>query len=185
MATEVQIMPKEMYRLKKRSNDPQEVFVDLIPLLNRLVNNEYPSYIRVEKRQRTYGVQNYGEILNCMNPSDGDLWDIFLPGYHKPLDKTATYEIEKVFGVLLTPNGNHKIAVSIKELPVDPMVVEADISAFCNEYAKSHRFVCKWIHIQKFDTEEVRNKCAFLQGLFHAYRNNGTWGKKRTKIFSS
>lgn len=169
----------------KKGNAQQEVFLDLIPLLSRLVDREFPHYVRVEQRQKTYGVANYGEILNLMNPSDGDLWDVFLPGYSQPLDKAMNYQIEKVFGVLLTPNGNHKIAVSIKDVPVDAQKVERDISVFCAEYAKSHRFICKWIHIKKFDSDEVQSKCAFLQNLFHAYRNNGTWGKKRTKIFST
>lgn len=175
---------KHLYQ-PKRGKEQQEVFLDLIPLLSRLVDKELSHFVRVEKRHKTYGVLNYGEILHLMNPSDGDLWDVFLPGYTQALEKNIKYQIEKVHGVLLTPNGNHKIAVSIKEIPVDPQKLEQDISVFCSEYAKSHRFICKWIHIRKFDSDEVRSKCAFLQNLFHAYRNNGTWGKKRTKIFSS
>lgn len=174
----------DIYR-PKQSKEQQEVFLDLIPLLNRLVDKDIKHYVQIEKRHKTYGVANYGEILYLMNPSDGDLWDVFLPGYSQNLEKNVKYQVEKVFGVLLTPNGNHKIAVSVKEIPVDDEKVEHDISVFCNEYAKSHRFICKWIHIKKFDSDEVRSKCAFLQSLFHAYRNNGTWGKKRTKIFSN
>lgn len=168
-------MTTSPYRAKRRQSAIEEVFVDLIPLLNRLVDG--PAAIRVEKRQKTYGVRNYGEIIGVLNPSDGDLWDVFLPGYEGPLDRSSLYTVDRVHGVLLTPNGNHKIAVSVKESPADCARLDSDIETFCEEYARSHRFTCKWVGITQFNS-------SFLSTLFHAYRNNGTWGRRRTKIFA-
>ena len=69
---------------------------------------------KFEKRPSKYmfGVNNYGEITNTINPSDGDPWDIVVPGY-PPLDINVPYKIRKLEGVIIMPNGNHKLIVDV------------------------------------------------------------------------
>ena len=160
----------------RRSQIVSEVFMDLIPLLNRITNKDEKTMIRIDKgRKNTYGVQNYGEIMYLMNPSDGDLWDVFVPGVDEPLDTNTIYEVSDVHGVMLVPNGNHKIAVSLKGVPSSH--IDEDIHVFCKEYSESHKFVYKWIDM-------VHQNYSHLKGIFSAYNKNGSWGTRRDKIFA-
>jgi inorganic pyrophosphatase len=69
---------------------------------------------KLERRPLKYmfGVNNYGEIPNTINPSDGDPWDIIIPGY-PALDTRNSYLITKLEGAILMPNGNHKLIVNV------------------------------------------------------------------------
>jgi len=71
-------------------------------------------YCKLEERPTRYmfGTNNYGEIINTINPSDGDPWDIIVPGYEK-LEINKEYKIKKLEGVIEMPNGNHKLIVDI------------------------------------------------------------------------
>ena len=59
-----------------------------------------------------FGTNNYGEILDTINPSDKDPWDVIIPGY-KSFDINKTYSIKKLEGVIFMPNGNHKLVIDI------------------------------------------------------------------------
>jgi len=85
-------------------------------VLKKLFGNKKP-YIVFENRPKKYkfGVQNYGEIPSLYNKSDGDPWDIFAPGYNLKLKTNTPYEIEKVIGIFLLENGNHKIAIRLRD----------------------------------------------------------------------
>lgn len=170
----------------RRNPDYQTMscYIDLIPLIQRLTRSCELNQVKLEKRRKTYGVHNYGEITNLLNPSDGDCWDVFVPGMNTVLDVEDVYAIEKVYGVVLTPNGNHKIAVGLKGQAVAKEDAQRDIDAFTTEYATAHKFVCKWLEIDSLQTEEVREKCKTLQRMFSAFRNNGRWEHRRKKIFS-
>lgn len=79
---------------------------------NKIKNSEM--YCRLEKRPEKYmfGTNNYGEIIDTINPSDGDPWDIIVPGYNS-LDTDTLYTIKQLEGVIVMPNGNHKLIVNI------------------------------------------------------------------------
>lgn len=69
---------------------------------------------KLEKRPEKYmfGSKNYGEIVGTVNPADGDAWDIIVPGY-EALDVEELYTIKKIEGVIVMPNGNHKLIANI------------------------------------------------------------------------
>jgi len=61
-----------------------------------------------------FGTKNYGEIPGFINPSDRDAWDIIVPGYRQ-LPTNVTYIFDKLIGVFMLPNGNHKLIIDIKD----------------------------------------------------------------------
>ena len=71
--------------------------------------------IKLEKRPAKYmfGTNNYGEILDTLNPNDGDPWDVIVPGYPS-LQTDTVYHISTFEGVIIMPNGNHKLIVNIQ-----------------------------------------------------------------------
>lgn len=171
-------------RKTKYTNQSGDFFIDLIPLIKRLNNPNIECKVRMEARRNSYGVLNYGEMLTLLNPSDGDHWDVFLPGYDVPLSKDESYVVDEVHGIMLTPNGNHKIAISVRGFPRVKDKTQEEIDSFVQKYTASHRFQCKWVAVERFNNMEVQKKCQQLQNMFSSYSNNGTWGTRRRKIFA-
>ena len=176
---------KGKYVPKRQNSIDEDFYIDLIPLLQRLNNPEIVCKVRLEERHNSYGVVNYGEMLQLLNPSDGDNWDIFCPGYSSVLPRFTPFDIDEVHGVMLTPNGNHKIAVSIVGHARDPSTTQKDIDNFVQTYARSHKFSCRWIGMERFNQKQVQEKCDVLKDMFGSFKNNGTWGVRRKKIFFS
>ena len=84
-----------------------------------------------------FGAHNYGEIPLWYNKADGDPWDIFAPGYKKQLKTNYPYVIDKVIGVYILHNGNHKIAVRLKDMIIDSVDYEQEtIRKYTNGYTK-------------------------------------------------
>ena len=77
-------------------------------------NNNNNKCIKLEQRPTKYmfGTNNYGEIQDTLNPSDGDPWDVIVPGY-SALNTDSIYNISQFEGVIIMPNGNHKLIVNI------------------------------------------------------------------------
>ena len=75
---------------------------------------ESDKYIVLEDRPKKYlfGTNNYGEIIGTLNKADGDPWDIIVPGYDK-LKRYTNIKIKKLEGIILMPNGNHKIVIDV------------------------------------------------------------------------
>ena len=71
-------------------------------------------YCKLESRPQKYmfGTNNYGEILNTINPADGDAWDVIVPGYEK-LEINKVFTIKKLEGVIELQNGNHKLIIDV------------------------------------------------------------------------
>lgn len=169
------------YSRQRSSNDTleQEVIIELIPLLHLLVNSHKPLSAVMETRRNKYGVSNYGEIKGFLNPSDGDLWDVFVPGYVNPLSYGKEFVIEGLYGILMTPNGNHKIAIKLQDKTgFDESRVRSDIDLFKKRYTKSHKFHCRW-----YSADGVDTLVNTLHSLFNSYNNNGGWGERRKNIF--
>jgi len=75
-----------------------------------------PIWVKLEDRMEKYmfGSKNYGEIPGFINPADRDAWDIIVPGYrHMPTN--VPYIFDKLIGIFLLPNGNHKLIIDIKD----------------------------------------------------------------------
>lgn len=82
-----------------------------------------------------FGTRNYGEIPLWYNRADGDPWDVFAPGYKYNLVYNFPYVIDKIIGVFVLENGNHKIAVRLKDLPIHSRKYEKHI---INKYMKNY-----------------------------------------------
>lgn len=70
--------------------------------------------VKLENRPKKYmfGTNNYGELVGFINKSDGDRWDVIVPGY-KSLSINKLYKFKNLEGVILLPNGNHKLIIDI------------------------------------------------------------------------
>ena len=67
---------------------------------------------RIKLKYREYGIQNHDEFINFINPSDGDLWDIIIPGYNYKI-KQQEYIIKNIFGYIWMEDGNYKIIADL------------------------------------------------------------------------
>ena len=96
--------------------------------------------VRFEERptEFLYGVENYGEVLGHRNSADGDLWDVFAPGYEKLERSPVNFGVESIIGMLKLSDGNHKIAVKLKgKLRHNKAKAKTEIDNFCNGYLKA------------------------------------------------
>ena len=89
-----------------------KIYHSVDEIINKFKSQEM--YCKLEKRPEKYmfGTKNYGEIIDTVNLSDGDPWDVIVPGYEK-LDIEELYTIKTIEGIIIMPNGNHKIIVNI------------------------------------------------------------------------
>ena len=84
-----------------------------------------------------FGTLNYGDVVPpYINGADGDPWDVFAPGYDMRLSFERTYLVSGVMGVFHLENGNHKIAVRLREPGFDPLRAEAEIETYCRDYSR-------------------------------------------------
>ena len=97
--------------------------------------NKYKCIFENRPAKYKFGAYNYGEIPIWYNRADGDPWDIFAPGYKYNLSHNVPYVIDKVIGVYVLENGNHKIAVRLKHLPIHSKKYEKYI---INKYIKNY-----------------------------------------------
>lgn len=116
-------------------------------VLNKLSSNKKPCVV-FEKRPAKYkfGVKNYGEIPGMYNKSDGDPWDVFAPGYNVKLKTNTPYEIDKVIGIFVLENGNHKIAIRLREIYCEDTNYENRIiNDYCKKYMAYTKIAGKYI----------------------------------------
>ena len=108
-------------------------------VINKLLNKSENNICMFESRPAKYrfGVKNYGDIKKWINKADGDPWDVFAPGYDHYFTRNKEYTISKVIGIFILENGNHKIAVRIKDAPIVSTTFEkSQIKKYMNEYSK-------------------------------------------------
>ena len=98
-------------------------------VMKKLVNEPCNHVCKFENRPAKYkfSANNYGEIPKWHNHADGDPWDVFAPGYKQHLYTDKPYVIDKVIGVFVLQNGNHKIAVRLKDIPITSLKYERHI----------------------------------------------------------
>lgn len=119
-------------------------------VLNKLFSNPQSVYCVFENRPKKYrfGTLNYGEIPKWYNHADGDPWDVFAPGYNRYLKYNTPYQIEKIIGVFVLENGNHKIAVRLKDVPLDSHKFEKDIiNKYTKNYTKYTKVCGKYVNL--------------------------------------
>ena len=83
-----------------------EITIDrLIPIIDNGVS------IRLEKRRfLDYGFpRNHFEILNYVNPADGDLWDVLVFGYNRVFEFGEIFKTNNLVGIIFIEGGNHKL----------------------------------------------------------------------------
>lgn len=94
-----------------------------------------------------FGVTNYGELPQWINNADGDPWDVFTPTPAK-LPVSQPFRVSSVIGVLVLENGNHKIAVRVKDVPYYASIEKQYITTFCEGYAKYTGVHGKFIYLE-------------------------------------
>ena len=70
-----------------------------------------PPPVILQNRRKEW-INNYGEIPTYINKSDDAPWDIIVPGYPK-LEVKDTYRAKSLDGIIMMPNGNHKLIIDI------------------------------------------------------------------------
>lgn len=86
-----------------------------------------------------FGCLNYGDAPGLLNVADKCAWDVFAPGVRVRLPYKTRFAVKAVLGVLILVNGNHKIAVELRDVAPDRAQVRADIAAYCAGYTRSLR----------------------------------------------
>lgn len=88
------------------------------------------------QKRKMIGCLNYGEIINTLNPADGDPWDICAFGINTLLPINKIFIIEYFIGELILPNGNHKLIPKIKGIDFNHDRFTFDLILFKNIYEK-------------------------------------------------
>ncbi len=110
-------------------------FLDVITKSNKL---NLVIEDRVSFGFRTYGIDNHAEFIDYMNPHDNCLWDAIIPGYEHRLKPDSRYKSQKIIGMLLLSDGNHKIAVRVNKPGYDKSKAKKDIKTYVNNYLSSY-----------------------------------------------
>lgn len=101
------------------------------------------SSIVLEPRSKhwKFGCLNYGEVCPpWYNAADGDKWDIVAPGYRTELPVRTPFVVDRVLGVLMLDNDNHKIAVRLRNVNgYDGRRASREMKQYCHEYTRRMR----------------------------------------------
>lgn len=121
-----------------------EPFYTLVQLLEEYVTSGMPPVLLETRRDFV----NYGEVIGRMNAADNYRWDVFAPGIGRKLPTDVLYHVAHVHGIVLLPNQNHKIVVTLRGFPpASKREFQSDIMHLVNRYRKVYhqraRFV-KW-----------------------------------------
>ena len=101
--------------------------------LHRVINTiQAHRPLVVLQSRRDKWTNNYGEIPNLINKADMAPWDIIVPGY-PPLDVDKLYTATKLEGIVLMPNGNHKLIIDV-DTDITREKLEQDIVSFRDLY---------------------------------------------------
>lgn len=82
---------------------------------------------------------NYGYIKDMINPADNQEWDVLICGYDSSMVNEYTeFTIDSFFGCVEFKNGNHKLCVTLVEMPVytlqNSTVIRNTVSEFTQKY---------------------------------------------------
>ncbi len=93
---------------------------------------------RISNGYRTYGIENHAEFMDYMNPHDKCLWDAIIPGYNYRFKPDSRYKSQKIIGMLLLSDGNHKIAVRVQKPGYNKTRAKKDINTYVTNYLSSY-----------------------------------------------
>ena len=118
--------------------------------LETVVKNLVNECVVLQARPLKYkfGCLNYGEVVreDWRNCADGDKWDIFAPGYNTVLPTGVVMQVERVLGVFLLSNGNHKIAVRLKcSEPYSDRRANDETRRYVMEYTRRMRLIGTYV----------------------------------------
>ena len=112
--------------------------------------------LRLEDRKRInandYGFpKSHAEILDYINPADKDLWDVIILGYPEIKDEFQTmYPRNKLMGVILLENGNHKLIFKISHKKgFSNKKYFNDLVKFMKEYHKITNINLEYVSVYK------------------------------------
>jgi hypothetical protein len=139
------VMPNPARSMCSRGTLSNKRFVSLEHVLCALPGSTV--VLQPRNRRWKFGCINYGEVCgNMYNAADGDKWDIFAPGFSTELPTREPFVVDKVLGVFMLQNGNHKIAVLLANasLPYDPRRSQDEIRRFKGEYTRRMKLKGHW-----------------------------------------
>lgn len=105
--------------------------------INLLTSTKQSYRIEMEDRIalgfNTYDVINHAEFLDYMNPHDGYLWDIIIPGYDYKIEQKH-FSVDTILGYIWMEDGNYKIIVDLKLEGFSLDKFKYDIDVFLKNY---------------------------------------------------
>ena len=102
---------------------------------------------RLKLGYKTYSIINHAELVNIINPADGDPWDLVIPGYGYSLCLHKTFEIQKIKKVLFVEGGNHKIFIRVKVPGYQEDLAERQMNEFKRDYERLNSLKTHWVCI--------------------------------------
>jgi len=125
--------------------------IGLIELLKKIEKEKQCILMepRYEMGYRIYSIINHGEVRGYINLSDGDLWDVVIPGYKCKLKKRE-YMSNEILGLFILNNGNSKIFMRVCEEGYDNERAVEDIKKYIKEYLYWNDVEGEWVEYKKF-----------------------------------
>ena len=129
----------------------ETTFKDLI----KIIEND-KVILRLEDRKRInandYGFPKcHAEILDYSNPADKDFWDVIILGYPEMKEDFYTlFPKNKLMGVILLENGNHKLLFKVNyKKGFSHKRYFNDLAKFMKEYHRITNINLKYISAYK------------------------------------
>lgn len=142
--------------LEPFSKQNQPVKIELDELLQKFKENKLNIKMEHERYKlgwRMYSILNHAEVSGYTNPSDGDLWDIVIPGYNHQIKQTY-FKSNHIIGIFKLSDGNSKIFMRIDYDGYDPKRSKEDFEKFTKEYLFwNNKLIAKWINIKGFNSK--------------------------------
>lgn len=102
---------------------------------------------RLKLGYKTYSIINHAELVNIINPADGDPWDLVIPGYGYSLCLHKTFNVQEVKKVLFVEGGNHKIFIRVKVPGYQEDLAERQMNEFKRDYERLNGLKTHWVCI--------------------------------------
>ena len=102
---------------------------------------------RLKLGYKTYSIINHAELVNIINPADGDPWDLVIPGYGYSLCLHKTFNVQEVKKVLFVEGGNHKIFIRVNVPGYQEDLAERQMNEFKRDYERLNGLKTHWVFI--------------------------------------
>ena len=134
-------------------------YVTLDHVLKHATNNQkHMAVLEHRPKKYMFGTLNYGEIKGWYNKSDGDCWDVFVPGMKRHLPLNTPMKINNILGVLFLENGNHKIAIQVYHPNYDVNAAKEEITRYSQKYTGNmHKLGC-WMDLETINNTGMNTR---------------------------